>query len=306
MSNVPKNKTHAAVLYREGHPDYIVLSTGTDPIPDANEAGAILEYSDTGDRFRWSSTAWIRTGTGGAKSTSNFFLDISKGLIPGHASIVISARNPSVSTSIEDVWDVGGTIVYPTAGEQWELVSDSVNDTSAGTGAQKITVDYLDDNFILQSEEVTMNGTTAVTLTATNSFRPRTITTTAAGSGAENAGVVTLRVASGGNPRGAMLAGENISMSSHYTVPAGRTAYLTTILEEINKGEDVVLQFKRTEGPNGIFLTRGKSAIYQSVNISNFTLFHPIIEKSDTKVTAVSSNALAAPFIFIELIEVTN
>ena len=103
-----------------------------------------------------------------------------------------------------------------------------------------------------------------------------------------------------------MLVSENVSMSSHYTVPAGKTTYLIAILEEINKGEDVVLEYRRTVGDSGIFITRGKSAIYQSSNRYNFTLFNALPEKSDYKVTAVSSNALAAPFTFIELLEVDD
>ena len=70
MSNSPKNKTNAALLNREGAPDDIVLSTGTDPIPKADEAGAILEYSDTGDRFRWSSTTWVLSGGPRVESSS--------------------------------------------------------------------------------------------------------------------------------------------------------------------------------------------------------------------------------------------
>jgi len=237
----------------------------------------------------------------------DFFLEVAKGLVPGHSAVFISARNPAVgNVTVEDIWDLGGVLVYPTAGEQWELISTSTLDAAAGTGARTIRVNYLDDNYVEQTEIVTMNGTTAVTLVATNSFRPKSIETITAGSTGENQGTITLQVASAGNPRGAMLASENVSMSSHYTVPAGKTAYLISILEEINKNEDVTLEYRRTVGPSGIFVTRGKSSIYQSANKYNFQLYNSIPEKSDYKVTAISNNASASPFTFIEILEVDD
>ena len=242
-----------------------------------------------------------------ATSASNFFLDVAKGLVPGHTAVFISSRNPAVgNVTIEDVWDLGGLMVYPTAGEQWELISTSTLDTAAGTGARTIQVKYLDDNYVEQVETVTMNGTTAVTLAANDSFRPQRIETLTAGSTGENQGTITLQVASGGNPRGAMLASENVSMSSHYTVPAGKTAFIISVIEEINKNEDVTLEYRRTTGTNGVFITRAKSSIYQSANKFNFQLYNGIVEKSDYRVTAISNNASASPFVFFELLEVDN
>lgn len=62
MSRNPENKKHTAVLVREGPPDYTILSSEAFPIPDTDEAGAILEVTDTGDRYRWSGTAWFLSG----------------------------------------------------------------------------------------------------------------------------------------------------------------------------------------------------------------------------------------------------
>ena len=307
MSTVPKNKTNAAVLYREGAADYIVLSTGTDPVPKADEAGAILEYSDTGDRFRWSSTKWIRIGTGGGVSVSNYLVEVGLGNVPGTQAVTVSSRNPAVgSVNKEDIWDPGGVLVYPTAGEQWEVLSSSANDTSAGTGARTVTLLYLDDNYVKQFEIVTLNGTTPVTTTATDLFRFRRLLTATAGSTAENEGDITVRVASGGLIRAKMLVGNNSTMAIHYTVPAGVTAFITGTTLEINKGEDVVLSFKITFGPTGIFLNVAESFIYQSVNRRNAAVFQPIEEKSDFKVQAISSNAVAAPAVFLEILEIDN
>lgn len=58
--NVPKNKTEKAVLTRGGRPDFLLLSTDPFPAPTVDEAGAILEHTDTGDRYRWSSLVWVQ------------------------------------------------------------------------------------------------------------------------------------------------------------------------------------------------------------------------------------------------------
>jgi len=70
--NMPKNLTNLAVLTRGGAPDYITTSVAAAPVPTAAEAGAIWEHSDTGDRFRWSSTAWIHVGIAGATLVDTF------------------------------------------------------------------------------------------------------------------------------------------------------------------------------------------------------------------------------------------
>src|SRR5579885_2351141 len=57
-----------------------------------------------------------------------------------------------------------GTIIRATAyapqgtNAQRSLVSTSANDTSAGTGARTITINYLNTSFQLKTDVVTMNG----------------------------------------------------------------------------------------------------------------------------------------------------
>jgi hypothetical protein len=307
MSNVPKNKANSLVLNRDGPADYTKLSSAAFPTPQADEVGAILEETDTGTRYRWSSTNWISISTGGALIVSDFFLEMAKGNIPGHAGRAVVGRNPAVGLSVEDVWDPGGVLIYPTAGEQLEISSTDVNDTSAGTGARTVKLFYQDDNYVRKEEIITLNGLSVVTTTATNIFRTEAMEVMTIGIGAENAGQLNLTVVSAGAARGAILVGENFTKDSHYTVPAGKTAFIRNLFEEINKNEDVVLEYKATRGANGIFRTALKSAIYQSnVNIPIFFTQNTLVEKTDIKVTAISTNAAAAPSVFLQIIEVDN
>jgi hypothetical protein len=47
-------------------PDYSQLSTATDPVPSASDTGATLEYTDNGNRYRWTGTYWQQTHLKGA------------------------------------------------------------------------------------------------------------------------------------------------------------------------------------------------------------------------------------------------
>jgi len=59
--NVPKNKTEQGVLVRGAHPDYFKLLADAFPVPTADESGAVLVVTDTGDRYSWTSTQWVQT-----------------------------------------------------------------------------------------------------------------------------------------------------------------------------------------------------------------------------------------------------
>jgi len=61
----------------------------------------------------------------------------------------------------------GNVYQTPTSAAALEILSDNVNDTSAGTGAQAITVEGLDANWEPQEEVIELNGLTAVDLVKT-------------------------------------------------------------------------------------------------------------------------------------------
>lgn len=229
---------------------------------------------------------------------SDFFVEVARGNVPGMKLIFVSALNEDVDMGTEqDMWGVGNTFIYPTAGEQWEVFSSSVNDTAAGTGARQIRLVYLDDAFIEQTEDITLNGTTPVSTIATDIFRPivqsggifnRVIS---AGTLLKNDGEITIRVAGGGDPRGSISAGFNRALDSFYTVPLGKEAYLVSVDGGVEKGSDAILTFKATTGDDGIFLQAAPISIYQdNVVIDGLKPTGPIPEKSDIKWTATSVN----------------
>lgn len=174
------------------------------------------------------------TETGGVGVCCDFKYEVAKGNIEGHSFVAIVARNPSVESSeFEDLWGGGElpvpekAMVFPTAPETWEIVSDNANDTSTGSGARTAVVLSLDENKLEQFQIVTLNGTTPVTLTGTH-FRADSVLMSTAGATGVNEGTIVLRVSGGGNARNIVLPGVGRSHDGQYTVPLDKDAYILT------------------------------------------------------------------------------
>lgn len=123
---------------------------------------------------------------------------------------------------------------------QRSFASSSASDTAAGTGAQQVTLSYLDATgtgpFF---ETVTLNGLTPVNTVATNICFINDISVIRVGSGGRNVGTITLFVglagAGGtittigvGNLTAAL--GDNITLHARHYVPLGKTASLVTLV----------------------------------------------------------------------------
>lgn len=246
------------------------------------------------------------THSTGKTLSSNFNLDLLTGKIGGQRPETVFGVNPQVGVTEEDIWDPGGVLIYPTAGETWEVVSSDVNDTALGTGARTLFVSYIDDSYVNQNEQVTLNGTTPVVLAATAAFRLRNSLVLTAGSSNVNAGDLTFRPQGGGNIRGQINAGDVNSFNGHFTVPAGETAHLSFIFSNINKNEDVQFSLKATVGEGGVFSRRFLLSLYQ--NTFGTELFVPVSfgEKSDLKIVGFSSDIVAVGAMALQFVMVTN
>jgi len=266
MSVNPKNKANTSVLTRHGPADYVALSTDTKPTPQADEDGSILLYSDTGCRFEWTSTKWIQTYANGLPIPRDYKFEVADGNVEGESLTAIVSRNASFGTTFEDVWGEGGVMVYPTAAETWEIVSDNAADSAAGTGARTIFVTSLDDSVLVQTQTVTMNGTTPVTLTGTH-FRPQSIIALTAGSNETNVGKITLRVSGGGNVRNVVLPDLGQSQDAHFTIPANQTGkILTTLILYPKDGSGVFRnRFRSSLAADSAWVTGSMLPMYQNI-----------------------------------------
>ena len=162
-----------------------------------------------------------------------FELQVSRGQITGHSTSLVSGTCTTLGITQSTVWGAtGGLYVYPATAQVMEISSSSASDTSAGTGARTIVLQGLDANYGQIQETVTLNGQTAVN-TVNSYLRVLHMYVATAGSGLAAAGTVyagTGTVTSG-VPAVIYLTYNalNGSTSAIWTVPAGYTAYVTSV-----------------------------------------------------------------------------
>lgn len=141
--------------------------------------------------------------------------------------IKILGKNSDVDDTLEDLWEPGGTYVFPPAGGiQMRVVSTSANDTAAGTGSRQIELHYLDANYAEHDEHIILNGTTPVSTVATNIFRVLGCHSIAVGSGGVAAGNISIQNTAGTVTYGYISAGVNTMLQAIFTVPAGKKMYI--------------------------------------------------------------------------------
>ena len=170
------------------------------------------------------------------RPSSDFLFDVTRGAIPNALTVHKFGANFDIDTGTtpESVWSAGG--LYPwsafASAETIYCISTSASDTST------LHVEGLDANYNLQTETVTLTGTSAVA--TTNTF----IRVYRLAYDAENVGTITARTDSGTGTIVAQIdAGYAQSLMAVYTIPAGYTGYLLAGDLTINAFRDVQLKF---------------------------------------------------------------
>lgn len=191
--------------------------------------------------------------------TVDYRTAIGLGVVSGHTTLRGLGRRVSISTATngDDIWPgVATTLVFPdqSTGEQCTLVSTSVNDTAAGSGAQQIDVHYLDNTGAEQVETVTMNGTTPVNTVATNiRFIQYIHTQRVAAINNVAAGDITIySTATPANIFNFLQAGGNISLNSARMIPAGKTFYLEFIKADATDNKPLSVRLRATCDYEGV------------------------------------------------------
>ena len=112
----------------------------------------------------------------------------------------------------------------PLSGIEIEVVSVDPNDTALGTGAREVTVQGLDENFALQITTVAMNGTAPVTTGLLWTRVWRAFVSKVGTYRGSNAGTIDISdTESTPNQILDIPADHGQTLTTHYTVPAGKT-----------------------------------------------------------------------------------
>lgn len=167
-----------------------------------------------------------RTDQFGNPVSNQFNFYAASGNIPG---VTISRAQGYTSTSATSGKVIRATNYIPQGtNAQRSINSTSALDTSAGTGAQKVTINYLDTSFVSRSETVTLNGTTAVNTVATNIALIESMTVSQVGSLGGNQGAIQIWTATGGTGSvwGSIAASDNQTFWAHHYIPTGVTCYV--------------------------------------------------------------------------------
>jgi len=106
--------------------EYIGLSTDTKPI--GLPIGSTVFEWDTGTKYVNKDGAnWVasskHTDAKLRVSSMDYLKEIAEGHISGHYSLRVLGSNPDVDAALEDLWPIGGSYVFPTAGMGMEAVS---------------------------------------------------------------------------------------------------------------------------------------------------------------------------------------
>ena len=209
------------------------------------------------------------------------FIQIAVGNVKNTSHINKFGYNASVGTSYETVTDLG-TNNLPTSAAVVSVVSASTADTSAGTGARTVEIQGLDADYNLKTENVTMNGQTAVTTTATfiRVFRMRVAS---AGTGEVNAGNITASISSSDVAR--ILADEGQTLMAVYTVPANKAAYLVKFQGSLSKNQEAQFQLRARES-GGAWNVKGLWGTFAASVNYDYPVPLKFEEKTDIQIRA--------------------
>ena len=206
-----------------------VAPTASDDVRAGYYAGSM--WLDTVTRFLYfcvnsavGAAVWINT-------TMDFYTEVRKGNIAGHAMVHKFGRNAAVPNG---VWEFVSNLRHTgwplSAATTVRVKAGDVADTAAGAGAREITVQGIDDSFNEVTEAIATAGASASSATSTSFWRVHRAWVSAAGVyGNANTAAVTIENGAGGTDVIQIAIGEGQTQFCGWTVPIDKTAYLLGI-----------------------------------------------------------------------------
>lgn len=235
-------------------------------------------------------------------SAMPYTYDISEGNVSGHTTWSKIGFHAAVSTTELDLmpW-AAGTYVFPTAEKTMTIVSSHANDDPAAatpTGAWTVTVYYLNSAFVEKSKTVTLVGVTPVTI-ATDMYRVNNARIATCGTA--GAAVGNLTIASAGVTYGYISATKTRMRQLVWTVPYGKTLYVTDIaFSSAQQAASKYVRFTTRanyDEKSGLVLQRGLFMPYNEIALNNTAInreLNPptrLPATTDLKVSVISDAA---------------
>lgn len=212
-------------------------------------------------------------------------------------------RNPDIDsgTTPEDIWPAGGLYQFPDTPQILQVSSSSTNDTSGGTGARTIRVSGLCNNWLLQDEDITLNGQTTVetTLPFVRVFRVQVLT---AGDSGYNEGLITITYKDDATTAAVVTAETGQTLLAIYTIPAGYTGFMTRLYATLNSSLNnaagsraSIAMFFRENGDDedaAWQLKHEESIVIDGTShmLNRYEPYVKVLERTDIRMTAISAS----------------
>jgi hypothetical protein len=244
-------------------------------------------------------------------SSYDWTINISAGDVSGTSYIEKFGMNVDVDSNKETIWDGGDIYTYISTAETVAITSTSGADSATGTGARTVEIQGLDANHNLVYETLTVGGG-AGTQEFLRVFRAKVVT---AGSNGINEGTISITSSDtstelaqiGVDGSGSNAAGRGQTFMALYTVPAGKTAYLTQWTVGCGKqNTDAVATFlARPEG--GAWNAKDIITVSATTYAKDYKIPLQFTEKTDIEVRAYSTtnNSLVSSTFNLILIDNT-
>ena len=246
-------------------------------------------------------------------------LNVSRGKVRGASKVTKFGANDNVGTSMETVWDAGG--LYPwnefDSATTVNIISTSNEDNedqgggSEGTGAHRITIEGLDNDYNLVSETLITNGTSQISGT-TEFKRVYRAYVVKSGTNDTNVGTINIRVGTTTIAQIRVAGGQGLGQTfmSTYTVPAGYTGYIyhwnisTAKAYNLSADSDVYLMQRN----GGEVSWRAQDIVHTNANSIERTYTFPLKfnEKTDLEVRGLSSTSGIAISATYQILLVQN
>lgn len=204
--------------------------------------------------------------------------------------------NLSVGSDLETIWEVGGLYEYLTIASAVSAVSDEGSDTTTGTGARTIELQGLDADYNTVTEILSTGGTGGGNVSSQEFLRIFRAIVKTAGSTGTNDGNITIEagattvISIGTHGTGSNKEGFGQSQTSVYTVPAGKTGYITQwSVGSSNYNSGVQAYLLVSEPEDGKVLRTKDIMFLNNYSIKDYKVPLRVPEKTDIEVRAFDS-----------------
>jgi len=220
---------------------------------------------------------------------------ISAGDLTGYSAINKFGRNPNIGGAPETIWMYGGRYVYLTSPSTVYAHSADTADSVSGTGARTVTIQGLDGNYESIEETVTVRSGVATTAQFLRVFRAFVVTSGSTGTnegniiistGAAGTGTVLADIGTIGTGTTYGLGQTNLAL---YTIPAGKTGYLTAWNIGVGSYNDAVTVSLLSREFNSAFRTRDIMDVPGGSHVRNYSVPIKLPEKTDVEIIGIAT-----------------